>query len=472
MIRPEMISAIDTGTGEALSVSLFLTENTGDNENPVLVPVDAAPGTTEFVLVRVENRTPAESLSLSPRDYRLQYNAPLGDSVDVAATPLRDAPDLHVFFDGQNFGGQGVVIPVGDFNGDGLEDFILSLAESTDSSGAPVGYARLIFGGDPILDPTSTATSPNSGTVLALPGSPFAESGPRVSVSRGGDANLDGFDDLLVSVNGVGTTNSVFVVLGSAAPSAQIEVNGALVQAGGAISIVEYSGPVEAVQTGSFLDDSEEGFVIVSGHQSYLFEARETADWFNEIPIPDENGTVTYDLLTSAQGFTQEDNDPTRDVWRHVAATTLGGNRYGMVLGGGGPDFYVNQSNAELPTRARTTSPVIDLTNAIDPMLRFDSLLQTEGVQGFDIARVLIRSDGVEEQLPGATNQGSGLLEEIPPGETINSSTPAQNIVFDLSDYVGQEIQIIFDFDSVSRATAPTRTATMNTGAGPFTTFE
>ena len=220
-------------------------------------------------------------------------------------------------------------------------------------------------------------------------------------------------------------------------------------KSGGAISIVEYSGPVEAVQTGSFLDDSEEGFVIVSGHESYLFEARETADWFNEIPIPDENGTVTYDLLTSAQGFTQEDNDPTQDVWRHVAATTLGGNRYGMVLGGGGPDFYVNQSNAELPTRARTTSPIIDLTNAIDPMLRFDSLLQTEGVQGFDIARVLIRSDGVEEQLPGATNQGAGLLEEIPPGETINSSTPAQNIVFDLSDYVGQEIQIIFDFDSV-----------------------
>ena len=133
---------------------MFLTENTGDSESPVLVPVDAAPGTAEFVLIRVENRTPAENLSLSPRDYRLQYNFPLGDSIDVSATPLRDAPDLHVFYDGVNFGGQGVVIPVGDFNGDGLEDFVLSLAESTGTQlGDPVGYARLIYGGDPILDP-------------------------------------------------------------------------------------------------------------------------------------------------------------------------------------------------------------------------------------------------------------------------------------------------------------------------------
>ncbi|NES64988.1 MAG: S8 family serine peptidase, partial [Okeania sp. SIO2D1] len=89
-------------------------------------------------------------------------------------------------------------------------------------------------------------------------------------------------------------------------------------------------------------------------------------------------------------------------------------------------------------TAGRIISPVIDLTGLDSAELSFNYFLETElGAPTYDVATVLVSADG-GEFIPIGSN----------PVEIEDPTTGWTNATLDLSSYVGQQIEISFDFET------------------------
>lgn len=112
--------------------------------------------------------------------------------------------EIHGSHNGDHFGA--VQGPVGDINGDGIEDFFLAASDYDDDilGNIDAGYVGVIFGARPITGenvffPEQVATPALSG-VRFTGTAPGAHAG--TAVSRVGDFNKDGFGDFLISSPG------------------------------------------------------------------------------------------------------------------------------------------------------------------------------------------------------------------------------------------------------------------------------
>ena len=467
-LRKEMIRAAEvdsvggqtTETGETFRFSLFLAELTGDAAEPALVPVDVLPGAAEYLLLRVDNQlTTEDEASLLPRRYELQFLAPLGDSInvsiealahhdDAASEPirgfLRPAGDMQIRVGNQNFGGQGVVIPVGDFNGDGSDDYILSVRDGVDlgDGGGLVSYARLVYGGDPLLSPSAAEVSPTSGTVLIVPGRLFASGdGPRASIRPAGDIDGDGVDDLLVSLSDGVSQGDVFIVFGSTESVATIDLRDPSVPGTTIVRITGFDDRLEATTIGDVNDDGLADFVVVDGSGGHLFLGRGPQQWEKQSESVLPGGRPAFDFGDGFQEFATTHNFVARNPW------SIAGGR--LVFGGG---TYENALLSfpfpafPFPAQGQAVSPLIDLRGVTDPVLHFDHLLQTERRPGADIARVFVEVNGKTVALQGATNQGAGLLQD-----GMNPGGPMTPLSFSLDPFAGSQIRLLFDFDSVDQ---------------------
>lgn len=223
------------GQPSLLNHRLFAAVQTGTEEEPNFVPVTYAAGAAEVLLLRVDNKTLSDGLSSrAAKRYEIAFAESLDQTldIDVANLTQRDpvTEKAQTGFERgftemtDGAGGKGVVIPVGDYDGDGHNDYILSVREGvTGPNGFATNYAYLYYGGPGVLDPETVVIPdfPDNRlggspvTRFELPdGIILAEFG-MASIAGGGDVNGDGYDDLVVSSENEGGSGRVYVYLGN-----------------------------------------------------------------------------------------------------------------------------------------------------------------------------------------------------------------------------------------------------------------
>jgi hypothetical protein len=96
------------------------------------------------------------------------------------------------------------VADAGDFNGDGLADFMVSAATESVENGSRAGAVYLIFGKRGLTGPLIDLSSLGSGGVKIVGAQRYGHAGS--SLSRAGDFNGDGHDDIIIGTPQAGTS--------------------------------------------------------------------------------------------------------------------------------------------------------------------------------------------------------------------------------------------------------------------------
>ncbi|QDV47224.1 Bifunctional hemolysin/adenylate cyclase precursor [Stieleria neptunia] len=359
MIR---IVELESGDLEPLVFSLFYAEATGSEAELSLVPVDELADSPQHYLIRVENRTPDDSAPLNTsRRYAIELLNSFGQTTSVSLSQLTDheadprsgfartAGQIQMIVDGRNLGGQGVVIPVGNFNGDvdsegnPINDYIVAV-QNVVESGEAYTYARLVYGDDGVLDPDAflgiEGFETSSGTILRLPGhlaDPVGVAAPENTVTfvtGNGDLDGDGFGDLVLSTTEPGSNNRVTILFGAASNpdflDLETEFSRTTAISGFAFSPRSES-PVRGAIVGSLNGDAFDDLVVTDADQTRLFAGRPRDD-FRATAVTD---IVTLDVTPTADAFLRHvsslgdwDNDGFMDVG------ILGPDRLKIVFGG------------------------------------------------------------------------------------------------------------------------------------------
>ncbi len=451
MLRAQEVTIVDGQVmpveNSLFDVSLYMAESTGSGNELTLVPADVFHGAAEFVLIRVVR--PASQQAGDSRLYQLEFQPPLGDTVDVSVESATHAPTdpdadrfgysvdpnaLRIKLDGLDIGGQGVVIPVGDIDGDTRDDFILSVRDAIPDpvTGKDYSYAKIIFGNDPLLDLGSGATAATDSVLLKLPAPILSEiGGARAQFSAPGDLDGDGLSDIVVSIEGTPDSDGVYIVFGRQQFNPVFDVVANVFAEGG--NVVKISGVgtnVSAAIVGNVDDDANgrDDLVVSDDSGARLFVGRPFDQWLMGSSLALYHFTSGND-----DGFTLVSNrQGTPPMWQ------VTGDR--LVMGNGNYQYNVNDSlSTEQPAAtAMATTPLIDLSGVLTATLKLQSQLQTENATGVDIARLQVEVNG--ETFDLATNQADGLL----PDDNL-----VHDLTFDISQFAGQSIRIKFDFDTV-----------------------
>lgn len=116
------------------------------------------------------------------------------------------------------------VSAAGDFNGDGFEDFLVGARNATPNGASAAGAGYVIFGkaaGFPALVDLAALDAAEG---VEIRGEAVGD-GLGFSVSRAGDVNGDGFDDVIVGAWRAANSGAAYVVFGRAGPGTAIEVS-------------------------------------------------------------------------------------------------------------------------------------------------------------------------------------------------------------------------------------------------------
>jgi len=144
-------------------------------------------------------------LPFGPGLYEIDFGGTLGETVQVSGAEAEQTLSAVAL------AGQPVVIPLGDVDGDGLDDAVVSVRERvSDGAGGLRHFARIAFGTEGGLDPDKYGLP----VTLELPAPVLAgTSTDRAVISAAGDVDGDGLDDIAVAVTR-GDGSRVYLVFG------------------------------------------------------------------------------------------------------------------------------------------------------------------------------------------------------------------------------------------------------------------
>ena len=353
-----------------------------------------------------------------------------------------------------------MAIPLGDINGDGLADFIAAVRDEIvqdelgESSARSV--ARIVFGDRGASRPDVTL-GPNAPALL-LPAPilqqailPGPGNGAQAFFSTPGDFNDDGIDDIVVlitHVDGASWVNDgVYLLFGRDNWNGQIDI---LEDAD--VVITGLSGTASVANAGDINNDNIDDLLIGNpgdgtatvffGRENWTLKDVFRADFSNE------NGAASRDGFTIDNTQPRDPNvlDQVDGLWHlteHRGNNTGHSPNHSMYFGDETlepPSFNVGR------TAGRITSRDIDLTGVSGAELSFNYFLDTEPSTFFDRATVLISTDGGTTFTP--------ILERPELVDTKGDTTEDgwTTATFNLKDFVGQTIQIRFEFDTIDSA--------------------
>ena len=139
--------------------------------------------------------------------YRIDFNPPLGGATQVSS----DQSDTA--FSSIELAGQPVSIPLGDIDGDGYADAIVSVRDAVfdSATGKYLTYAQIAFGGPNGVDPHLT----NPPVTLLLPAPLLSGNSNTGSViTSAGDLNGDGKAEIAIAVTINGAADGVYILNG------------------------------------------------------------------------------------------------------------------------------------------------------------------------------------------------------------------------------------------------------------------
>ena len=381
----ETIEVETTGNdpgNETLLLDLFAAVSTGGAAPDDLVPIDEFAGVPDYYMLRVMRPSGDDGLQTLP--YQLLLTRDTGETTHAAAT---DEADL--VHDSAALGGQPIFIPVGDFNGDGFDDAIMSVNDSITPGVSST--ARLYFGDGSTLAPTL----PSITITLPTPVTSVSGVGMQSIFGRSGDYNGDGFDDLAVAITTMDGSDSpfigelapagVYLLFGRAAGDVPLEGLDLIIDAGATIRGLE--GQISLDNAGNSNGDvSGSGFPLEdlvvahaggeAGQATYLIQGREV--WNTTVTAIDED----FEAPDTFASF-----DPTGIAIRHDGQQGVPGHSgvYDVHFGNG------TNYETGLPTGS-LTSPRVQ-SNAFDPttgVLTFQYQLDTNELEGLDIVNVWV----------------------------------------------------------------------------------
>ena len=300
------------------------------------------------VLLSGETLSPLEAGILGPV---LVFGTPLRSSEPVVNIPQQRVSEnpFPAIPNVLPFAGSGEVdasigANIGDFNGDGFNDSVLGSPLGNSRTVLRPGYVDLVFGGD-ISDLSDIAPKlSSSGNVILLDsfGNPEVQLPPLrifgigrddhtgIDVSRAGDVNGDGFDDLLIgapnaNTNGVSDSGAVYLLYGRPNPALRSRDGFYRVElrSGKVITEANFgSRPVPATLSGTVFNDAnssgsrgtdESGlalarvFVDLNHDAQFSFdEPSDLTDSSGAFEIPNLAPQETYDVrVVVPSGFVQ-----------------------------------------------------------------------------------------------------------------------------------------------------------------------
>jgi ELWxxDGT repeat protein len=149
-------------------------------------------------------------LPFKPGRYEMRFKKPLGETLHVpAGEAIQNLSSVEL-------GGQPVVIPLGDINGDGFDDAVVSVRDLVLDGTGFRNFARIAFGtaSGLTLDPNADPNDMSPPITLELPAPVLAGDGTNRSVVSGaGDVDGDGLADIAVSVTST-DGNRIYILFG------------------------------------------------------------------------------------------------------------------------------------------------------------------------------------------------------------------------------------------------------------------
>jgi len=414
---PAEQALFEAGRAAGFGLNLFAAANRADTGDALqILPVEQFAGVPEYYLLHVINlRT--EGFAAAMGAYALGLTD--GSSDTLACGKTVDVPATHadVHVPPPTATSQPVIMPLGDLNGDGRDDFVGAVDDHPTGS----SYAYVWFG-DAAL---SQAAYDEPDLVLRLPAPLLAATaaGSQCRLVAGGNLNGDrvggrqSLDDLAVVVNEFGADGSpgvdhgVYLLFGRTRWPAVVDV---LLQADRGIR--GFAGALSAAGVGNFDDDAAGCDDLLVGDagagKAYLYYG--SASWsevFLRADFRSAGGADPYD------GFSIDNAKPgpfyAEGLWQHTdrRSSDPGHSGDGSLCFGAADGTYHAGS---LATRGRVSSPTIVFAAAPAALeFSFAYFLETEQTAGYDEVSVTVAFD-----------QGSGFgaplsLRALPVGTSL-----------------------------------------------------
>ncbi len=370
-----------------------------------------------------------------------------------------------------NFGRS--VSSAGDVNGDGYDDLIIG-AFGADPNGAGSGETYIVYGGasapgtDGVPDLSRLALDGNGFTLAGI--SELDDSG--ISVSSAGDVNGDGYDDLIIGAQSVGTIQGeydrfpgpgeAYVVYGGAT-GADLTLDRSTLDGARGFALTGISADDEfGFSVSSAGDVNGDGYNdLIIGANGVGSSAGATYVVYGGASAPGTNGVLDISMLDGTNGFTLTGIDADDYSGRSVSsAGDVNGDGYDdLIIGAYGADLNGNDDAGETYViYGGASAPGIGGVLELSDLDGTNGFTLTGSVRnnhvGFSVSSAGdVNGDGYDDLIIGADGNDPG--GEIRAGEAFivygGASAPGTNGVLDLSTLDGTNGFILTGIDGFDR---------------------